>query len=468
MATSFRTLLHSTKNSFGVKVSKMILGFCLLMTVAAAGAAHSQTLVPGLKQGTYAGHLYLRGEKIPFSLLIQSKPNDLRIAFLSGGETINISLAGFNGDTLWFRFPVYESEIRLGINGDRLSGQWTKRNFGKETKWPVSLTRVVPTANNEALISEGDTARSSGDSALVSTAVTAFPLPFTPPTIAFSVAKRWSAIFVSGAANKDTSKAIGLFTQEGTVVRGTFLAPDGDYRFLKGYATTDSLVLYGFDGATAVAFRAKLAAASGKTKQLVGELISPSGKEIAMLMENSTIQLNDLNVSAMQAYLKPGFDSLPFKLYDAAGKQVDLESPRYKGKTIVIQVLGSWCHNCMDETAFLSTLYKRHGFAKGIEVIGVAFERTNDPDAANRNLTALTERFDVPYSLVFAGSTAKESIPKAMPIVKSLPAYPTTFILNRARQIKYAHYGFAGPATGDEHTKYTQAFERKLLEIAGR
>lgn len=464
----FRFFVRGVSDSFSMRLIAAALAIAFAFSFVSAGAARSQTLVPGLKQGTYEGHLYLRGEKVPFSLLIQSKPNDLRIAFLSGGETINISLAGFNGDTLWFRFPVYESEIRLGIKGDRLNGQWIKRNYGKETKWPVSLTRLIPTADNEAIISDADTARTSGDSLLAFTTVRAVPAAFTPPAIAFSVANRWSAFFMSGTGHKDTSKAIGLFSQDGNIIRGTFLAPDGDYRFLKGYATVDSLVLYGFDGATALAFKAKLSVPSDKRKQLIGELVTPSGKEKAILKENPTVQLTDLNVSSMQAYLKPGYDSLPFNLFDAGGKQVDLESPRYKGKTIVIQVMGSWCHNCMDETAFLTSLYNRHGLSKGIEVIGVAFERTTDPIDANRNLTAITERFEVPYSLVFAGSTAKESIPQAMPLVKALPAYPTTFILDRERQIKYAHYGFAGPATGDEHTKYTAAFERKLLEIAGR
>ncbi|MFX8727449.1 redoxin family protein, partial [Acinetobacter baumannii] len=49
-----------------------------------------------------------------------------------------------------------------------------------------------------------------------------------------------------------------------------------------------------------------------------------------------------------------GISTLSFSFKNTDGKVVSVKDEKYKGKVVVVQILGSWCPNCMDETAFLS------------------------------------------------------------------------------------------------------------------
>ena len=56
---------------------------------------------------------------------------------------------------------------------------------------------------------------------------------------------------------------------------------------------------------------------------------------------------------------------------------VGLQDPEYKNKVVVIQILGTWCPNCLDESRFLAPFYEWKK-EEGLEVIGLAFEKTTD------------------------------------------------------------------------------------------
>ena len=62
--------------------------------------------------------------------------------------------------------------------------------------------------------------------------------------------------------------------------------------------------------------------------------------------------------------------------------------PSYKGKALMIQIMGSWCPNCVDETRLLNEVYAKH-HEQGLEVIAVAFEKHDDTARAIAGL----ERF---------------------------------------------------------------------------
>jgi thiol-disulfide isomerase/thioredoxin len=58
-------------------------------------------------------------------------------------------------------------------------------------------------------------------------------------------------------------------------------------------------------------------------------------------------------------YVKPGEEKLHFTFKDLEGKAVSINDDKFKNKVVVIQLMGSWCPNCMDETAFLSDYYNK-------------------------------------------------------------------------------------------------------------
>ena len=53
--------------------------------------------------------------------------------------------------------------------------------------------------------------------------------------------------------------------------------------------------------------------------------------------------------------------------------------------------MGTWCPNCMDETKFLAPFYDKYN-SKGLEVVALAFERTDDFNKAVSNI--LTKEVD--------------------------------------------------------------------------
>ena len=78
---------------------------------------------------------------------------------------------------------------------------------------------------------------------------------------------------------------------------------------------------------------------------------------------------------------------------------MSINDERYKGKVVLIQIMGSWCPNCMDETAFLSDYYNKNKH-RGLEVIGLAYERTTDFEKNKKLLKPYIERFNVQYPIL--------------------------------------------------------------------
>ncbi len=62
------------------------------------------------------------------------------------------------------------------------------------------------------------------------------------------------------------------------------------------------------------------------------------------------------------------------------------------------QLIGSWCPNCMDETAFLSE-YDNKNKQRGVEIIGLAYENINDWDRSLRSLRKFQQRYNVQYPI---------------------------------------------------------------------
>ncbi len=128
---------------------------------------------------------------------------------------------------------------------------------------------------------------------------------------------------------------------------------------------------------------------------------------------------------ATLTYLKPGAKTLNVSFPEPNGKAVSLTDPRFKNKVTVVQILGSWCPNCMDETNFLSPWYKRNK-GRGVEVLGLAFERSPDMAVSGPKIERMKERFKIDYPVVLAGTNDKAQASRALPDLNAVVAFPTT------------------------------------------
>ncbi|MFM7090567.1 MAG: peroxiredoxin family protein [Bacteroidota bacterium] len=155
--------------------------------------------------------------------------------------------------------------------------------------------------------------------------------------------------------------------------------------------------------------------------------------------------------------MKPNSE-FDFTFPDAfTGKMVSLKDTKYKGKVIIVTILGSWCPTCVDESMFLSPWYNANK-NRGVEIIGLAFERQNDPNFAKSRLEVLKKRFDIKYDLLFAGLADKKFASKVLPALSEVLSFPTTILIDRTGKVYKIHTGYNGPATGKYYEEFVKDF----------
>ena len=162
--------------------------------------------------------------------------------------------------------------------------------------------------------------------------------------------------------------------------------------------------------------------------------------------------------------LKEGYSSIDFTFPNPDNVPVSLSDPKYKGKVVIVTILGSWCPNCLDEAAFLAPWYIRNK-DRGVEIIGLAFERKNDFEFAKRTLTRLKSRFDIRYELLFAGLAGTESASKALPALTGISAFPSSIFIDKKGNVRKVHSGFSGPATGKYYQEFQAEFNALVDEL---
>ena len=160
---------------------------------------------------------------------------------------------------------------------------------------------------------------------------------------------------------------------------------------------------------------------------------------------------------------------MSFTFPNAEGKNVSLSDERYKDKVVLLQLLGTWCPNCRDETAFYTEQYAKYK-NDGLEIIGLAFENAPDLAGAKPALERYKKHFDMEYELLYAGTADKKAAAEVLPQLKEVKAFPTTLFIDRSGKVRRVHTGFNGPATGKVYEAYRKSFERfveGLLEEGG-
>lgn len=271
-----------------------------------------------------------------------------------------------------------------------------------------------------------------------------------------NISGKWECDFSPGTA--DSSKAIGEFVQTGNQLHGTFLTTSGDYRYLQGLVFGDSLALSAFDGSHLFLFKGVV----DKVGVIHGRFFSGNHwREEWIAVRNEKFELPD---PYSITYLKPGYTSLAFSFPDLNGKMVSLTDPAFKSKVVIVQIMGTWCPNCMDETEYYSRLYNQF-HQEGLEIIAIAFERFPELEKAQANLKRLQQKFDIQYPLLFGGQTG-ESAEKTLPMLNGINGYPTSVFIDRSGKVRAIYTGINGPATGDAYEKWkddVNALIEKLL-----
>ncbi len=411
-------------------MKKILFCFALLVAVTACKwGTDALATKYKLTYGKWRGVLKTAvGGDLPFEFALKMEgDSSLIFTLFNGGENIETRDFEIGGDSLIVQLPVYESVLIakiVGKNYDTLRGYWIKTKFDADSKLPFSA------------VAGGK-----------------YKFAAKSRTMPASIAGLWATTFAPNTA--DAEAAIGNFSQSGIELSGTFLTPSGDYRYLTGIADGDSVFLSGFDGASAVLVKAKHRADS-----LFGDLYTAKSKTSFVAKFDANAKLPNANDLT---FLKKGYNSINFSYPNENGKTISLSDSNYKNKVVIVQILGTWCHNCSDETAYLANLSKKN---KNIAIVGLAFEATNMPEKAADNIKRLKKRYNVGYEILHAGAPTPESLAKALPQIDKIMSYPTTIVLNKKGAVCRIHTGFSGPSTGAYYTQYCEEFERFIATVS--
>jgi len=377
--------------------------------------------------GFWLGTLHLNDSTaLAFRFKIEGK-DTLSISFNNGNEFIKTTDVRIEKDSLFIKMPVFDSEFKIQLydtnfdNGFvfyQMKGVWINHARKDKNIIPFSATHV-----NEYL----------------------WPVYKINE---HSPKGKWESTF--SPSSKDRSKAVGLFKGDGEIISGTFLTETGDYRYLTGASGTDGgFNLSCFDGSHAFLFTGEV-----KGDSIVnGHFYSGAHHhEPWVAVRNDNFQLR--NPDSL-TYLKPGFTSIDFSFKNLEGKSVSIKDEKFKNKVVIIQIMGTWCPNCMDETKFLAPFYDTYN-SKGLEVVALAFERTDDFNKAVNNIQRSKKRFSANYEFLITMKTGKDQASEALPMLNAVMAFPTTIYIDKKGVVRKIYTGFNGPATGDAHTKFVE------------
>lgn len=404
-------------------LSHLLLTFSLLALYACSTPSTSEKMA--LKSGVWRAVLKSQGGELPFGLEVvpNADSSTFTVYALNGEERLKMDTATITNDSVRIPMDLFDSEIVAKVGDSTLIGTYTKRGIKTLTQMPFQATY-----GKSFRFSQGE------------------------EPIAADISGKWSVTFVSGDG-KDTTQSVGVFTQQNHQLSGSFLTTTGDYRYLAGNVKGDTAYLSCFDGMHVYLFKSKIDAA---THTMNGEFWSgTTGYEKWTATKNDQAQLPDAN---SLTFLKPGYEQLDFTFPDVTGKPVSIKDEKYKGKVVIVQLMGSWCPNCMDETNFLSPWYKKNK-GRGIEIIGLAYERKPGLEVNIPKLKKLIERHDINYQVLFAGTSDKAAAAATLPALNSLLAFPTTIFIDKKGIVRRIHTGFSGPGTGKYYTEFVEDFE---------
>ncbi len=352
---------------------------------------------------------------------------DQRLKIFNAEEIIDVDEISITKDSIYIKFPVFEGYVAARfLDSVTISGSFIKE----------SLDRVVPFRASYGVDDR-------------------FEIRSKPMA---DITGNWETIF-SKDVPEDQYMAKGIFKQNGNIVTGTFRTTTGDYRYLEGVLNDSILQLSAFDGAHAFLFTAKVTDST-----MNGQFYSGNHwKEPFTAIRN---ELYELPSEDSLTFIKEGYDKLRFSFPDADGNQVSLSDDRFKDKVVIVQIMGTWCPNCMDETKYYVDYYTKNK-DKDIAFVALAFEYAKTPEKAFTAIKRLRSKLQVPYPILLAqyGTSNKKKAQEKLPMLTHILSYPTSIFIDKKGNVRKIHTGFNGPATGQKYINFTKDFDSFVNQL---
>ena len=269
------------------------------------------------------------------------------------------------------------------------------------------------------------------------------------------VAKKYKVTF---SQSDDSWPAVGVFEQKGDILNGTFLTETGDFRFLSGNVYNDELFLSCFDGSHAFVFSAKI-----NGNQLRGKFYSGSNYRTDWIgVQDENAQLKSPN--KLTYIIDSTLDLSDVKVTTSCGFKKKLGA--FNSPLTIIQIMGSWCPNCLDETNYYKALYEKYK-SQGLKITSIAFEYGATRRIQRKKFKRFADKAEIPYPVYLGGAANKKTASVLFPMLSEISSFPTSLFLNEKGDVVFIHTGFNGPGTGDVFERYkkeTESLIEKLLK----
>jgi thiol-disulfide isomerase/thioredoxin len=380
---------------------------------------------PDLK-GKWHAELDLGGDLLPFEIGFIQNGEKWTMEAYHAEEILTFDEVVVTGDSIKVTMGTFDSEIRAKITDNKLiEGVFTK-NYAKNYFVPFKAEKVEKSR---------------------------FEVPEKP---ASDFSGKWKTEFVE--ADGDVYPAVGIFTQNGDKITGTFLTKLGDYRYLEGNVSGNSFFLSTFDGNHLFLFSGELQADGSVTGRFRS---GPKSKETFIANRDENYELPD---AFSLNYLKEGYDAFSFTFPDVNGNPVSNQDEKFRDKVVLVQIFGTWCPNCVDETKFLAPWYEKNK-DRGIEIIGLAFESKPEFEYASGRVKKTIEKLNANYTFLIAGISDKKKASEALPALNEVLAFPTLIYIDKKGKVRKIHTGFTGPGTGDYYDRWVAEHEALVKEM---
>ena len=396
----------------------------LLIVLSITYSVASQKQVK-IKKGAWISELQLNEKHIlPFNIKVK-KNNQLIV--LNAEEEINLETPIYKNDSFYVKFPYFNSELVFHKDDKTsLNGYWINYNKGANYKIPFSS---------------------------IKTKSTRFGVSKKQKNV-INVNGKWQVEF---EPNTNSSyPAVGIFKQDKNKVSGTFLTETGDYRFLEGNTTKDSLLLSCFDGSHAFLFKAGLNEDTLKGKFFSGTHWQSEWQAV----KNDTYTLtspDDLTYIVDE-------NELQFQLKDLNNNDFNFPNERYNDKVVIIQIMGTWCPNCLDETQYYKELYDKYN-SQGLEIISICYEAGKSFEEYVANIERLKTKLALDFTFLIGGKASKNLASEHFKVLNEVISFPTSIFIGRDGMVKRVHTGFNGPGTGSYYNEYVEKTEALIQTL---
>jgi thiol-disulfide isomerase/thioredoxin len=394
----------------------MIAKFSVAMFLAIASVGMAQSLA-----GRWDASVNVSGVDTPFRFELAGEGANVKGSFFNGDERITSTSGKFENGSLVLKWDDHASRLEATLHDGVLEGKYVRAGRDEKSAYPFTAKRYT-----------------------------------APPAVknAPSIAGQW----IIPAESPKGEKAWRFIVQQtGPEVSAAILRIDGDTGALTGRYRDGQFLLSHFDSARPMVL--EVAVQKDGTLELVE---NGKTKRTAVRSEEARAKgLPEPTDPLKHTSVKDASEPFQFHLPDVNGRMVSNTDANFRGKVVLVNIMGSWCPNCHDEAPFLSELYKKY-HDQGLEIVALSFEEADQLKDLAR-LRAFMKRYDMQYTVLVGGepSEAKDKLTQAV----NWNSWPTTFFLGRDGLVRGVHAGFPSSASGELYRQSKDEFTAEVQKL---